>query len=188
MMTFLSDSLAIVGNGPAQLGKGTGPEIDAHRHVIRMNDWKEGSRVADYGLKTTAWATTFCSDIERRTFAGPIFCTLPLMEERFYSRHARHYPTQPDVLALANCLRFGEAHVIPLGMYEAIGRVSCGITLLYWIYRERGWSLRGVHTYGFSFFDRLKPHHYWRPSGQCQQHDTETERRLYALMMEGKLR
>ncbi len=51
-------SLAVVGNGPYELGSGNGTAIDAHDLVLRFN-WRpsQGDYTADYGGKTDIWAT-----------------------------------------------------------------------------------------------------------------------------------
>ena len=48
-------TVAIVGNGPSEIGKGLGPEIDAHDFVVRMNNFQVTGYEADYGTKTDVW-------------------------------------------------------------------------------------------------------------------------------------
>ena len=48
-------TIAIVGNGGMELGKGKGKEIDAHDIVIRFNNYPKGYE-KDYGSKTSIWA------------------------------------------------------------------------------------------------------------------------------------
>ncbi|MCL2704748.1 MAG: glycosyltransferase family 29 protein [Spirochaetaceae bacterium] len=48
-------SIAIVGNGPQQIGKGTGKEIDTHDIVIRFNNFKIAGYENDYGTRTDIW-------------------------------------------------------------------------------------------------------------------------------------
>jgi len=51
-----SDSIAVVGNSPREMGNGYGPEIDRHELVIRFNNLtKLCDHSADYGQKTDLW-------------------------------------------------------------------------------------------------------------------------------------
>jgi len=50
-------TVAIVGNGPQELGSGNGKKIDSYDVVIRFNDYVISSEFAvDYGQKTNVWA------------------------------------------------------------------------------------------------------------------------------------
>ncbi len=51
-------SIAVVGNGPYELGKHKGKEIDAHDVVIRFSRGVEKGYEQDYGSKTTVWVNT----------------------------------------------------------------------------------------------------------------------------------
>lgn len=48
-------SVAVVGNAPCQLGKGTGKEIDSADIVIRFNNFSTDGYKDDYGEKTDVW-------------------------------------------------------------------------------------------------------------------------------------
>lgn len=47
--------VAVVGNGPQELGKGLGVEIDSHDVVIRMNNYELEPCARDYGTRTDVW-------------------------------------------------------------------------------------------------------------------------------------
>lgn len=48
--------IAIVGNGPQELGRGRGVEIDSHDLVVRFNTYQTGfPQSHDYGMKTDLW-------------------------------------------------------------------------------------------------------------------------------------
>lgn len=49
-------TIAVVGNGPSEIGKGLGPEIDAHDYVIRINNHTIKGFENDYGTRTDIWA------------------------------------------------------------------------------------------------------------------------------------
>lgn len=54
---FIKDkSIAVVGNGPSEIGKGHGQEIDNHDIIIRFNEFHtEGNYAKDYGTRTDVW-------------------------------------------------------------------------------------------------------------------------------------
>ncbi|MFN4099662.1 MAG: hypothetical protein ACK4GT_07790 [Pararhodobacter sp.] len=48
--------IVIVGNGPQELGRGRGVEIDSHKLVVRFNTYQTAfPQSEDYGLKTDLW-------------------------------------------------------------------------------------------------------------------------------------
>ena len=49
-------TIAVVGNGPGELGKGLGSEIDQHDIVIRINNHNLDGFENDYGRRTDVWA------------------------------------------------------------------------------------------------------------------------------------
>ena len=49
-------TVAIVGSGPSEVGRGLGQEIDAHDVVIRINNHTVKGFEADYGSRTDVWA------------------------------------------------------------------------------------------------------------------------------------
>lgn len=48
-------SIAVVGNGPSEVGKGLGSEIDSHDIVVRINNYAIDGYENDYGTKTDIW-------------------------------------------------------------------------------------------------------------------------------------
>lgn len=56
-------SVAIVGNGPSELGKNKGEEIDSHDIVIRFNNYRIDNYEKDYGTKTNIWIKCSSNDI-----------------------------------------------------------------------------------------------------------------------------
>lgn len=48
-------SIAVVGNGPSEVGKGSGSEIDSHDVVFRINNYAIDGYENDYGTKTDIW-------------------------------------------------------------------------------------------------------------------------------------
>lgn len=62
---FLSGkSIAVVGNGPSERGKGLGAEIDSHDIVVRINNYRTKGYERDYGRRTDVWMKCGAADIE----------------------------------------------------------------------------------------------------------------------------
>lgn len=59
-------TIAIVGNGPAELGKTKGKEIDNHDIVIRFNNFETKGFEKDYGTRTDIWCCNLNYDINNR--------------------------------------------------------------------------------------------------------------------------
>ena len=57
-------TIAVVGNGPSEIGKGKGAEIDSHDIVIRINNYQTKGFEQDYGSKTDIWVKCSSDDIE----------------------------------------------------------------------------------------------------------------------------
>lgn len=54
---FPGRTVALVGNGPGELGRGRGREIDDHEVVVRLNTYNTAPKYhRDYGARTDAWA------------------------------------------------------------------------------------------------------------------------------------
>ncbi len=50
------NTTVIIGNGPSLLGRNLGETIDAHKHVVRCNDYALNGYAPDTGKRTTHWA------------------------------------------------------------------------------------------------------------------------------------
>ena len=61
---FLSGkTIAVVGNGPGEIGKGLGMEIDGHDVVIRFNNYQTKGFENDYGSRTDVWMKGGTDDV-----------------------------------------------------------------------------------------------------------------------------
>lgn len=56
-------SIAVVGNGPSEVGKGLGAEIDAHDVVIRINNYVTAGYEKDYGRRIDVWMKCGADDV-----------------------------------------------------------------------------------------------------------------------------
>ena len=66
---FIKDkSIAIVGNGPSEMGKKQGENIDNHDIVIRFNNYQTSNFEEDYGKKVNVWSRGMGSaDVQDKT-------------------------------------------------------------------------------------------------------------------------
>ena len=179
---FESDSLAIVGNGPCDLGNGCGDEIDSHDIVIRMNNYVIEGYEKDYGSKTTHWACNFLDDIvdiEGRTdnIGGEVFCMLPLLSLQF--RGLNGYSPNYDVFE--KVLNSSNLRILPWWIFNWIRGLSSGAMLLLWLYMERGMSLDGVDIYGFDAFTS-DAHHYWSDDTEDTAHNSDIEKKIVKIL------
>ena len=84
---YLRDkSFALVGNGPQELGRGRGGEIDAHDAVMRINNPVVNSKYsADYGTKITVWCQNGNRPYSYGDFPTARYLLLPNNCERYPS-------------------------------------------------------------------------------------------------------
>lgn len=92
-------SIALVANGPQELGRGRGKEIDAHDVVIRINQASVNAKYsADYGTKTTVW------------------CSNPVMPKHRYGV----FPSARYLLQLTNYDRWPANNALNRGLAKTI--------------------------------------------------------------------
>ena len=72
-------SVAIVGNGPSELGKSKGEEIDSHDIVMRFNNYQIKGFEKDYGSKINVWARGLAKDLIDRDEENGHSCCLWIM-------------------------------------------------------------------------------------------------------------
>jgi hypothetical protein len=193
MRVFPHGTIAVVGNAPSEIGLGRGSEIDAHESVIRFNNFQLAGHEADYGMRTTHWASCFYPDVlPRSENFQRILCTTPMLDERFIYYHVdAQGHSLPDYAGLVNAIQArNNVEVVPYDIIRKIGIRSAGLTVLAWIYFERGRTLDGIYLFGFSFFDKARPHHYFQdlaPVVGENDHNGQEEKELFSLMCKGKL-
>lgn len=181
--------LAVVGNAGNEMGQNRGEEIDNHDCIFRFNNYEVSEEYQkDYGSRTTHWVTTFWFDINRRNLEDfkKVFCVFPLMDERFMHLYrVRKYHAGHDIFyAYQN-----KAHIefLPFELFERLlpheQSPSCGLLFLWWL--KEVWGLENVDLYGFSFFDKSKPLHYF-DLVEHNGHRGENEKKLVSTWMRGR--
>ena len=114
-------SVAVVGNGPFELGRGRGREIDAHDVVIRFNLTLPDSRTAaDYGRRTDIMALNGCLHHDKRRIPRGTIILLSDGLERFPVRRSL-------LVLLASLVKHGTAALtaIPMETHLEIARLGC---------------------------------------------------------------
>ena len=143
-------SIAVVGNGPSELGKGHGAEIDGHDIVIRINNYATKGYETDYGRRTDVWMKCGAADVKhemRDADIKAILYTEDLLVEPVISSFAR-YPEEEIAKGLI-------VDYIEKGDHDAfkaeIGAApSSGALLIERLRRIQGVT---VDVYGFSFLE-----------------------------------
>ncbi len=59
-------TVAVIGNGPSEIGRNKGEEIDLHDIVIRFNNYRTAGFEKDYGSRTDVWTRNAANDLVDR--------------------------------------------------------------------------------------------------------------------------
>lgn len=148
--------VAIVGNGPSEMGKGKGAEIDSHDIVIRFNNFATAGFEADYGSKTDIWVRgSGGDDIVDRVDADQF--KLIVWEADYM-----HFPIHFDNLDIMvrylakdrrKCTNFSFKDHIDLREASGISFPSSGLVAFWKLYNLIGVMVHRVSLYGFSFLE-----------------------------------
>ena len=170
-------SIAVVGNGPGNLGTGLGAEIDAHDIVIRFNNHPAGYE-ADYGSRTDIWVRGAHRDVADRTAldAGRL-----VVWEMDVFRGVLEVPAHADILYRDALLSPDRLTHIDTGgkrqLRERSGLLlpTSGAQVLFLLHEVLG-SLENVDVYGFSTITGGDRGHYFDERGDMgERHDAEQE-------------
>jgi len=180
---FKGKSYAIIGNGPCELGRGRGREIDSRDIVVRFNNFSLDYSV-DYGIKVDAWVCTFWSDTVYTMNPGvfkEVYCPLPVDTEKWRA----HYGSINGAMAnyYGAIFQPGKIHD---QAWKLIQSPSSGFAFLYWFYKETG-GLDVNSLYGFSHFSKKEKHHYCDDQRKTGNHNGDMEKYYIGLMGKGLL-
>jgi hypothetical protein len=143
-------SVAIVGNGPSEIGKGKGSQIDSHDIVIRFNNYKTSGYEKDYGSKTNIWARgSGGSDVINRKNHYDL-----VTWEADYS----HWNIRYDFLdVMYNQIKSGQSiynfnykNHKTLRQASNVDFPTTGMVLIWEIYQKLG-LFKNIDFYGFNF-------------------------------------
>ena len=157
--------VAIVGNGPQEVGSGHGEKIDACDVVIRFNDFPENPEFRrDYGSKTNIWVRSLWVEAPHRKSIPDV-----IVGEALHSEY-------PNLKIMRDVAGMRPAHIfaIPAEIYYevhayGVNHPTNGTLALAWI-KKLCPALSAEDCYGFSFKDEIVPkaltHYYDSPSLQ----------------------
>lgn len=145
-------TIAVVGNGPSELGKGLGQEIDSHDVVIRFNNYKIKGFEKDYGRRTNVWMKGGAADVRyklRDKSIKAILYTDDIIEEGLIARFSRYPRVELEKGLVVDYLDRKERGVL----IDALGvRPSSGAFLAHRLLRVRDVT---VDFYGFAFLEDM---------------------------------
>jgi hypothetical protein len=157
LLRNLPGPIAVVGNG---VMRKCGPEIDRHKTVIRLNNWRIAGHEADVGTNVDVWCTNCWENVEQREWTGPMLTVYhdECQQDRI-GKWLGMYPHMacPDARWYPNVQK----------MKEGTGRSnpSTGLILL----SKLAELAKDVTAFGF---DGLRSGHYWSLA-HVHAHDDE---------------
>lgn len=179
-----SRSIAVIGNSPCELGRGRGPEIDAHDEVVRFNRFQITPPFSrDYGTRQTAWVRI---GVDRADFKAPPGPKLIFLASSSIAYRGRGWRMARRMMAEGHTLT-----AFPPGQYvELAARLkalpSSGLGFAYALSKVRP-SLESVNFYGFSFTDQIgtlpTSAHYFEKARPSMLHNWEKEAAFFAEML-----
>lgn len=143
-------TVAIVGNGPSELGLNKGIQIDDHDLVVRFNNFEIKGYEKDYGSRTDIWIRGFAgTDVYDRTatesflFAGISgnYLFYPLFSENQLKILWRDLVKNPIASGFISCDLYRSLH------NTFSGEPSTGLALIYTCLKM---SVKKLDIYGFS--------------------------------------
>lgn len=146
--------VALVGNGPQELGSHHGPKIDSYDVVIRFNEFEIAPSYApDYGTKTTIWASgSALRDSVDRCDRTKYFMYVPTVEaESIKGRLFETYNKISNIFTIS-ILKLRK------DIYKKTG-IYCASTGLHLIYAIKGLNsnFTADDCFGFSFKEKKTP-------------------------------
>ncbi len=145
--------VAIVGNGPQEIGKKSGCEIDSHDVVIRFNKFKIAGHEIDYGRKTDIWCRNFQSVNEN--WICPVTTKLVIYKGDYW-----HQPFQTkdyfekNIIkdnVLIDCIGFKQNALVKK-YFPNQNDPTLGFSIALWIL-DYFKTFRNIDFYGFSFLE-----------------------------------
>lgn len=141
-------TVAVVGNGPGEVGKGLGKEIDSHDIVVRFNSFVTEGYEADYGTRTDIWSKASIDHIVHDRVAT---VTSMVIHDRNLERDS----LKPGyVEAASEMLNRGlPVDYYPLESRAALAKVGCKSPTTGFLMIEtlRRAAPKYIDVYGFSF-------------------------------------
>ena len=179
-----SNSIAVVGNSPKELGTGKGKIIDEHELVVRFNEYSiDPPYDRDYGVKSNIWVRSIGNSVAHRDmseFKLVLFSGINL----------------PSRYRDWNMVRFYTKRGIPVALfptdiqYELVEKIkavpSSGICICYMLHKMIG-PLDRNSVFGFGFTDHLgkdaTAQHYYDAKPPSGRHNWPGEKALFSTLL-----
>lgn len=183
------ETIALVGNGPAEAGLGRGPEIDGHELVIRFNDYcLQAGHAADYGRRTDLWVTNFKRSGRPDSYEsiGYILYMLSPWEHRYKPGLVRKLLDVSDRGRKKLICFSPEERRRCCSLYRPVKSPSSGFEFLAALKHYRP-DFRADDVYGFSFKAGVEEahhfdHYYCYNTDRSTIHDCKLEEQLIRQM------
>lgn len=141
-------TVAVVGNGPGEVGKGLGAEIDAHDVVVRFNCFMTEGYENDYGTRTDIWSKASIDHIVHDRVAG-------VKSMVVHDRNLERASLKPGYVEAADDMlnRGLLVDYYPLESREALAKAGCESPTTGFLMIEtlRRAAPKYIDAYGFSF-------------------------------------
>ena len=159
-------NIAIIGNGPCELGRKKGIEIDNHDIVIRFNNYELKNHEDDYGSKTDIWMNCVWNDktIVRVDENKDKLCIFG------GSSYLRNTISEPEISMIEKIIKYHKNNIyyfprknnIKLKEFAKIPAPSSGLIMIWNVLNEMDRDRR-LDLYGFSYLygNSNKSGHYY---------------------------
>ncbi len=172
-------SIAIIGNGPSEVGKKRGEEIDSHDIVIRMNNFRLDGYEEDYGTKTSIWVRCSHRSLVDRDFIDDV--DFVLWESDYWHIHIQydHLDLMYRDIRIASD-RIGYMHNLRKEICADSGVLNptTGCQLVFYFEKHRT-LFKKLDYYGFSFMesssDMSYKHYFNEPTSAKTDHQVAVE-------------
>ncbi|MBR4624100.1 MAG: glycosyltransferase family 29 protein [Alphaproteobacteria bacterium] len=149
-------TIAVVGNGPQQLGKHTGAEIDSADIVVRFNTFELDGYTDNYGTRTDIWINGCGGNYDDKRY-------LKIARKCKFVIWRSIYDKAKEIESIRrffkNCLHFVPVYVmrmesqLPLYTMPIFNNHSVTAGCLFLWYLKTYASPHNIKIYGFSFLD-----------------------------------
>lgn len=187
MILDAQGSICIVGNAPNVIGSCCGSQIDAHRLVIRFNNYSTDAPYAiDVGSRTDIWVRMLPTSLITRN-ADPALRLIIFTGANTLNRPITKWHYLADLIRSGYSIDF----FIPeyfFELQEILGAPpSSGLMICYTIYRING-SLSKSSVYGLSMdgsAGKASNYHYSDPNAfAAPRHHWEKEKAIFDMILE----
>jgi len=180
-------TVAIIGNGPYEIGSGNGKKIDSYDVVIRFNDYVLGDKFKDdYGTKTDVWAlaASFSPKKLPDEFNEIQFIVEPAGFTRYLYRDEKlsFYNDMINKKSIAGC---PESFLCELSSRFCLGNPTSGFLMAAWI-KEINQKFSAEDMFGFAFkkpeeTNRISQH-YYNSGKKMVPHSLKVEMDMYSSL------